>query len=66
MSVTDDGIVTEVRPVQPEKASVPMLVTEDGMVTEVRPEQKENASFPMLVTDEGIRKSLISCPLRYR
>ncbi len=30
---------TEVRPVQPEKASPPMLVTEFGIVTEVRPLQ---------------------------
>ncbi len=35
MLVTLLGIVTEVRPVQPEKAEFPMLVTLFGIVTEV-------------------------------
>ena len=39
MDVTEEGMVTEVRPVQPAKASFPMEVTELGMVTEVRPVQ---------------------------
>ena len=39
MLVTELGIVTEVRPEQPENAHTPMLVTELGMVAEVRPEQ---------------------------
>ena len=39
MLVTEDGIVTDVRPVQPENALFPMLVTEDGIVTEVKPLQ---------------------------
>ena len=43
MLVTELGMVTEVRPEQPENAYVPMLVTELGMVTEVRPEQEMNA-----------------------
>jgi hypothetical protein len=43
MLVTESGIVTEVRPVQPEKAYSPMLVTELGIVTEVRPVQPEKA-----------------------
>ncbi len=36
MLVTLLGMVTEVRPLQPEKAQFPMLVTLLGMVTEVR------------------------------
>jgi len=43
MLVTDAGIVTLVRPVQPEKAELPMLVTDAGIVTLVRPVQPEKA-----------------------
>ena len=43
MPVTLLGIVTEVRPVQPPKATLPMPVTLLGIVTEVRPVQPENA-----------------------
>ena len=39
MDVTELGMVTEVRPLQARKASLPMDVTELGMVTEVRPLQ---------------------------
>ena len=39
MKVTLLGMVTEVRPVQPEKVELPMVVTLLGMVTEVRPVQ---------------------------
>ena len=39
MVVTLFGIVTEVRPLQPEKAPSPMKVTLFGIVTEVRPLQ---------------------------
>ena len=39
MDVTELGMVTEVRPLQPMKALYPMDVTELGMVTEVRPLQ---------------------------
>ena len=39
MVVTELGMETEVRPVQPKKASFPMVVTELGMETEVRPVQ---------------------------
>jgi hypothetical protein len=41
MLVTLEGMVTEVRPLQPEKALLPMLVTLEGMVTEVRLLQPE-------------------------
>ena len=54
MLVTLLGIVTEVRPEQPENALLPMLVTLLGIVTEVRPEQPENALLPMFVTLFGI------------
>ena len=39
MLVTEFGMETEVKPVQPEKAYPPMLVTEFGMETEVKPVQ---------------------------
>ena len=39
MLVTLLGIVTEVKPLQPQKASLPMLVTLLGIVTEVKPLQ---------------------------
>ena len=39
MEVTELGMVTEVRPVQPLKVEFPMEVTELGMVTDVRPVQ---------------------------
>ena len=48
------GIVTLVRPVQPENAEFPMLVTLLGIVTLVRPVQPLNAETPMLVTLLGI------------
>ncbi len=54
MLVTLLPIVTEVRPLQPEKAYCPMLVTLLGIVTEVRPLQPEKAKPPMLVTLLGI------------
>ena len=50
MLVTEDGIVTEVKPLQPENASTPMLVTPSGIVIEVKPLQPENAEDPMLVS----------------
>ena len=43
MLVKEFGMVTEVKPVQPENASSPMLVKEFGMVTEVKPVQPSNA-----------------------
>ena len=54
MLVTELGMVTLVRPVQPEKAPPPMLVTELGMVTLVKPVQPEKATNPMLVTELGM------------
>ena len=43
MLVTELPMVTEVKPVQPEKADSPMLVTEFGMMTEVKPVQPSKA-----------------------
>ena len=52
MLFTLEGMVTEVKPVQPEKQL--MSVTLEGMVTEVRPKQSEKALAPMLVTLDGM------------
>ena len=43
MLVTESGIVTDVRPLQPRNAMSPMVVTESGIVTDVRPLQLEKA-----------------------
>ena len=43
MLVTELGMVTEVKLLQPEKAELPMLVTELPMVTEVSPLQSWKA-----------------------
>ena len=49
MEVTEVGISTEVKPVQPENAALPMEVTEDGISIEVKPVQPENAQASMVV-----------------
>ena len=54
MLVTPLPIVMEVKPLQLEKAYLPMLVTLFGMVTEVKPLQPEKAPSPMLVTLFGM------------
>ena len=43
--------MTDVRPLQIEKAQPPILVTELGIVTEVRPLHPEKAQYPILVTE---------------
>ena len=43
MMVTDDGSVTDVREVQLEKASPPVVITDDGIVTDVREVQLRKA-----------------------
>jgi hypothetical protein len=48
MLVTLPGMVTLVRPLQPEKAPFPMLVTPSGMVTLIRLLQSLKAYSPML------------------
>ena len=45
---------TEVNPLQPEKASAPILVTEFGIVTDVKLVQFWKALSPTLVTEFGI------------
>ena len=57
MSVTDKGIVTEVRPVQSIKAERPMVATAAPMVKEERLEQPENASDSMTVHWSGMTSS---------
>ena len=52
MEVTEEGMLTEARAVQPLKALPAMLVTEEGMLTEAR-EEPEKACCPMEVTEEG-------------
>ncbi len=59
MDVTEDGIVTEDKDVQPLNALSPMDVTEDGIVTEVKETQSSNALLPMKLTDEGITATFI-------
>ena len=54
MLVTLPGIVTEVKPLQPEKAPYSMLVTLLGIVTEVRLVHSAKSLAPMLVTLLGI------------
>ena len=46
--------VSTFKPLQPEKALLPMLVTELGMVIDVKPLQAAKAPLPMIVTDSGI------------
>ena len=48
--VFPDSTFIEVRPVQPENASSPILVTLFGMVIELRPAHPEKAELPILVT----------------
>ena len=47
-------MVTEVRPVQPWKALLPMDVTELGMMTEVRSLHQAKVPSPMDVTEFGM------------
>ena len=54
MLSTVSGMVTDVSPVQPEKAELPIAVTPEGIVTEVSPVQPEKAVLPIAVTPEGI------------
>ena len=58
MLVTLLEIVTEVRLLQPQKTSLPMLFTLLGMVKESRLLQNMNASPPILVTLLGMAKEV--------
>ena len=53
-NVTDEGIVTEGKPLQPLKHLSPNDVTDEGIVTEVKLLHHEKQSRPNDVTDEGI------------
>ena len=46
--------IIDVRELQPQNASLPMLVTLEGMEMDVRELQLRNAEYPMLVTLEGM------------
>ena len=51
---TESGIVTEVRPEQPQKAQLPIDVTESGMGTKVKPVQPSKALLPIEVAETGM------------
>ena len=52
--VTDEGMVIEVKPLQPSKQKSPNEVTDEGMVIEVKHQQLEKQDLPNEVTDEGM------------
>ena len=54
MEVTDDGMLTVLRAVQPSKALSGILVMPAGISTDAREVQLAKAQLPMLVTDDGI------------
>ena len=54
MDATELPKLTDVRPLQLEKALFPMDVTELGMIAEVRPVQLLKAKFPIEVTVFGM------------
>jgi hypothetical protein len=55
MVVTEEGMISEVKPEQPSKAEAPIHVIEEGMIREPpNPEQPENAVLPIEVTEEGM------------
>ena len=60
MSVTELGILMDVKELQSEKALSPMLVTEFGILMEVKERHQEKALFPMLVTSHPATRFLIS------
>jgi hypothetical protein len=51
-------LFTERKPLQPEKALLPMLVTPDGMLTALKLLQPAKALLPMLVTLDGMLTAL--------
>ena len=50
MLVTEFGIITDVKPVHPEKAALPILVTEFGIVTDVKPVISQHRLSGMILT----------------
>ena len=59
MLVTEFGIVTDVKPLQSQKAPSPILVTEFGISTDVKPSQKQKASSPILATGYSCPSTVI-------
>jgi hypothetical protein len=59
MEVTELPMVSEVKPLQPEKALYPMEVTELGIVNVVKPVQTLKAEFPIDVTPLPITSAVI-------
>ena len=59
MEVTESGIVTDVKELQPENPYEPMEVTESGIITDVKELQPENAFEPMEETELPSVMSLI-------
>ena len=67
MNSTELGIVTSVKPSQPQNAPSPMEVTESGIVTEVKREQPQlNAYLPMEVTPFSITTVSIASRYEYQ
>ena len=58
MDVTEEGMETGAREVQPSKAPFPMDVTEEGMATEIREVQPQKALYGIDVMLEG----MVTCP----
>ena len=58
-------MVIEVRPMQPLKATAPIVVTELGMVIKVRPVQPLNALKPIVVTELGMVIEIKPMQFRY-
>ena len=50
MEATEEGITTDVREKQSEKAFAPIEVTEEGMATDLSEEQPAKALYPMAQT----------------
>ena len=50
---TDEGMVTEVNPLQPLNACFLRIVQEEGMVTEVIPVHPAKAAIPISVPEDG-------------
>jgi hypothetical protein len=50
-AVTDSGIVTEIRPLQPEKAYLSIMLTDEGMSIEASDTQLESIELEILASD---------------
>ena len=65
MLVTESGMVTECKELQPAKALFPMLVTELGMVMDRKEPHCAKALFPMLVTESGMVTECKELQMKY-